>query len=196
MEEKSIQVYSKGAIRGKEPQLTAYGFVVKKGATILKKSYGLLDREGRSSNYIAEYNSLVLALRWVEENVVDIEKLTIKTGSELIVNQVKGEWDVNSERLKELYDEVKSLTEKLSDERTIIVDIEMIPSKEDNPAEEITEHAFKDHSLLKQIKKEDKKVTKKCPKCGKKLVLREGKYGKFYGCKGYPECRYTEKYEG
>lgn len=32
----------------------------------------------------------------------------------------------------------------------------------------------------------------KCPKCGKPLQEREGKYGKFLGCSGYPECTYTE----
>lgn len=32
-----------------------------------------------------------------------------------------------------------------------------------------------------------------CPKCSKKLIEKRGKYGKFYGCTGYPTCRYTEK---
>lgn len=32
-----------------------------------------------------------------------------------------------------------------------------------------------------------------CPKCGNELVKRNGIYGEFYGCKGYPNCRYTEK---
>lgn len=30
-----------------------------------------------------------------------------------------------------------------------------------------------------------------CPRCGGTLVLRNGKYGKFYGCSNYPLCRYT-----
>ena len=30
-----------------------------------------------------------------------------------------------------------------------------------------------------------------CPKCGGTLVLRTGKYGKFYGCSNYPKCRFT-----
>lgn len=30
-----------------------------------------------------------------------------------------------------------------------------------------------------------------CPKCGCKLVLRDGRYGRFYGCSNYPNCRYT-----
>ena len=30
-----------------------------------------------------------------------------------------------------------------------------------------------------------------CPKCGKPLRERKGKYGKFIGCTGYPECTFT-----
>ena len=30
-----------------------------------------------------------------------------------------------------------------------------------------------------------------CPKCGGILVLRNGKYGSFYGCSNYPKCKYT-----
>src|SRR5205085_2643099 len=36
----------------------------------------------------------------------------------------------------------------------------------------------------------------KCPKCEKPLVVRFGKTGKFYGCSGYPECKYTKPREG
>lgn len=35
-----------------------------------------------------------------------------------------------------------------------------------------------------------------CPRCGKSLVLREGKFGAFYGCTGYPACRYTAEAQG
>jgi DNA topoisomerase-1 len=40
------------------------------------------------------------------------------------------------------------------------------------------------------------KIEKKCPKCDKNLVLRKSIYGSFYGCSGYPKCRYTESVEG
>lgn len=32
-----------------------------------------------------------------------------------------------------------------------------------------------------------------CPRCGKQLVYRHGKYGDFYGCSGYPSCRFTKQ---
>lgn len=33
---------------------------------------------------------------------------------------------------------------------------------------------------------------KKCHKCGEIMAKRSGKYGPFWGCGGYPNCRYTE----
>jgi DNA polymerase-3 subunit epsilon len=34
--------------------------------------------------------------------------------------------------------------------------------------------------------------TRTCPKCGQFLKKRSGKFGEFWGCSGYPACRYTE----
>ena len=34
-----------------------------------------------------------------------------------------------------------------------------------------------------------------CPKCGGKIVIRDGKYGKFYGCSNYPKCKFTKNME-
>lgn len=34
-----------------------------------------------------------------------------------------------------------------------------------------------------------------CPDCGGELVVREGPWGKFIGCKEYPHCEYKRKYE-
>jgi DNA topoisomerase-1 len=33
-----------------------------------------------------------------------------------------------------------------------------------------------------------------CPDCGKELVIRYGRYGKFISCSGFPECRHTEAF--
>lgn len=39
---------------------------------------------------------------------------------------------------------------------------------------------------------ETMKKIKTCPKCGQFLKKRSGRYGEFWGCSGYPACRYTE----
>jgi len=38
-------------------------------------------------------------------------------------------------------------------------------------------------------------TSEQCPECGKPLVIRWGRNGKFIGCSGYPECRYTRPIE-
>ncbi len=35
-------------------------------------------------------------------------------------------------------------------------------------------------------------IGRPCPKCGKELVIRFGRYGKFISCSSFPECRHTE----
>ncbi|MBD3376371.1 hypothetical protein GF406_15155 [candidate division KSB1 bacterium] len=33
-----------------------------------------------------------------------------------------------------------------------------------------------------------------CPHCGKLLVVRKGKFGRFFACPGYPDCQHTEPF--
>jgi len=42
------------------------------------------------------------------------------------------------------------------------------------------------------IKKNGIPVEEKCPKCGRNLVIKEGRYGRFKACSGYPDCNYKE----
>lgn len=38
-------------------------------------------------------------------------------------------------------------------------------------------------------------VDKKCPDCGKQLIIRTGRFGKFLACPGFPDCKHTESAE-
>lgn len=40
----------------------------------------------------------------------------------------------------------------------------------------------------------EEKTDQKCPDCGKPIVLKLGRFGKFYSCTGFPECKYTAPY--
>ena len=51
-------------------------------------------------------------------------------------------------------------------------------------------NAVKTH--VTNIKEEHKNDSGRCPKCGGELVLRQSKYGSFYGCSNYPKCKYTK----
>ncbi len=45
----------------------------------------------------------------------------------------------------------------------------------------------------KKVDNKKRVIDNKCPKCGSKLVKRNGKYGDFLGCSNYPECKYTRE---
>ena len=42
----------------------------------------------------------------------------------------------------------------------------------------------------------DNTKVKECEKCGKDMVLKDGTYGTFLACTGYPECKHTESING
>ncbi len=48
--------------------------------------------------------------------------------------------------------------------------------------------------LMNKVKLADELTEEICPKCGKPLVIKSGRYGKFLACSGYPECKYTKSF--
>ncbi len=52
------------------------------------------------------------------------------------------------------------------------------------------EKAYDDVAKIKV----EEKTGKKCPQCAKELVIKISRFGKFYACSGFPDCRYTENF--
>ena len=58
------------------------------------------------------------------------------------------------------------------------------------PACKFTAAIGENEEVVVKKKPKVKKTGVTCPKCKKsEMVERTGKYGKFYGCSGFPECR-------
>lgn len=49
----------------------------------------------------------------------------------------------------------------------------------------------KDNTKNRQYKVENSIRQGVCPQCGGHLILRQGRYGSFYGCSNYPKCKFT-----
>ena len=47
---------------------------------------------------------------------------------------------------------------------------------------------------MPEVKAEPEYVGRECPLCGKELMVRYGRYGKFISCSGFPDCRHTEPF--
>ena len=52
-----------------------------------------------------------------------------------------------------------------------------------------------ENAFSKMEKKEDEQTGEVCPKCGRPMVIKNGRYGKFEACSGYPECKYIKPKE-
>ena len=49
--------------------------------------------------------------------------------------------------------------------------------------------------LIEKVKLADEVTEEVCPKCGKPMVVKFGRYGKFLACSGYPECKSTKPFQ-
>ena len=49
--------------------------------------------------------------------------------------------------------------------------------------------------LMEKVKLADEVTGEICPKCGKPMVVKFGRYGKFLACSGYPECKSTKPFQ-
>jgi DNA topoisomerase I len=49
----------------------------------------------------------------------------------------------------------------------------------------------KAEQAIEEVEMTPEEIGEACPRCGKPLVKRRGRYGEFIACSGYPECSYT-----
>lgn len=45
---------------------------------------------------------------------------------------------------------------------------------------------------IEKVEIKDEEAGKDCPECGRPLLIKYGRFGKFLACSGFPECRHTE----
>src|SRR5690606_2607389 len=50
----------------------------------------------------------------------------------------------------------------------------------------------KAQDLIEKVEIKDEDAGKDCPQCGRPMLIKHGRFGKFVACSGFPECRYTE----
>ncbi len=49
--------------------------------------------------------------------------------------------------------------------------------------------------LMTKVKLADEVTEEVCPDCGKPMVIKTGRFGKFLACSGYPECKHTSSFQ-
>ncbi|MGI5911135.1 MAG: type I DNA topoisomerase [Syntrophomonadaceae bacterium] len=49
-------------------------------------------------------------------------------------------------------------------------------------------------ALVQKIEIKDEEAGKDCPECGRPMLIKHGRFGKFLACSGFPDCRHTESF--
>jgi ribonuclease HI len=97
-------LYFDGASRS-NPGPSSYGGVIYDENNIEVGTY--YDYIGKATNNVAEYLALFAGLKACKDN--NIKNLKVYGDSKLVIEQVKGNWNVKSENLKPIYNEIKEL---------------------------------------------------------------------------------------
>jgi ribonuclease HI len=102
------RLFTDGGARG-NPGPAAYGFVLESDDGTVLAAEG--EAIGTATNNVAEYSGLIAGLRKaVELHVPEVE---VVSDSELMVKQMRGEYRVKNEALRELYEEATALARRI-----------------------------------------------------------------------------------
>jgi ribonuclease HI len=135
-----IEVYFDGLCQPINPGgISCYAFLVKSGGRTIYSDYGIAVEpfSQDSTNNVAEYTALVKALQWLLEKNLGSTKVEIKSDSQLIVNQLAGDYKVKSKRIMSLYKQVLLLKSKFQD-----IEIKWVPREENREADRLTNKAY------------------------------------------------------
>ncbi|KKQ53419.1 MAG: Ribonuclease H [Candidatus Woesebacteria bacterium GW2011_GWB1_39_10b] len=106
-----LKIFTDGGARG-NPGPGAAAFIAIKDGRIINKDSKYL---GFTTNNEAEYHGVILALKWLLRSslAASFTKISFFLDSELVTQQLEGNYKVKSENLKKLNLEVRVLVEKL-----------------------------------------------------------------------------------
>ncbi|MBT9146551.1 MAG: Ribonuclease H [Syntrophomonadaceae bacterium] len=108
-----VIVFCDGLCEPVNPGGTAtYGWVAYRDGQKIAEECAVVCVGSGATNNVAEYAAIIAALRWLSDNAYASEKTELRSDSQLCINQLQGQWDVNSPRLMLLHKEALSLSKR------------------------------------------------------------------------------------
>jgi ribonuclease HI len=135
-----IEVYFDGLCQPINPGgISCYAFIVRSEGKIIYTDYGVAGEpfSEDSTNNFAEYTALVKALQWLHANNLGSNRIEVKSDSQLVVNQLTGDYKVKSRRIMSLYKQVLLLKKKFLD-----IEVKWVPRDENREADRLTKKAY------------------------------------------------------
>jgi ribonuclease HI len=106
-----ITIYFDGLCRPRNPGgVAAYGYVIYHDGKKVKAGRGVVGSGAGMTNNSAEYSALKHAAEWLGRHSGD-DEIVIKGDSRLVINQMKGIWQIKSDTSKKFVPEIRRLLE-------------------------------------------------------------------------------------
>jgi ribonuclease HI len=135
-----IEVYFDGLCQPINPGgISCYAFIVKSDGRLIHSDYGVAAKpfSEESTNNVAEYTALAKALQWLLANNFDSKKVEIMSDSQLVVNQLTGDYKVKARKILPLFKQVLFLKTNFQD-----IQIKWIPREKNREADRLTNKAY------------------------------------------------------
>ena len=138
----SIEVYFDGLCQPVNPGgIACYAFVIRRDGRSSHSDYGIAAEpfSKDATNNVAEYMALAKALEWLIANGLNNSgRVEVKSDSQLVVKQLKGEYKIKSKRIIPLNRQVLLHKSKFPDG----VEIRWVPREENKEADGLTNRAY------------------------------------------------------
>ena len=108
MNKRELIIYCDGGSRG-NPGPAASAYVVTEKEKVIDKGSKFL---GRETNNVAEYSAVKLAIEWISQNLDKLvfhDLIIVNLDSQLVERQLNNVYKIKNEKLKIIYNEIKSL---------------------------------------------------------------------------------------
>jgi ribonuclease HI len=138
----SIEVYFDGLCQPVNPGgIACYAFVITRDGRTIHSDYGIAAEpfSKDATNNVAEYTALAKALEWLIANGLNNSgRVEVKSDSQLVVKQLRGEYKIKSQRIIPLYRQVLLLQSRFQDG----IEIRWVPREENKEADSLTNRAY------------------------------------------------------
>lgn len=134
-----ISIYCDGGARG-NPGPAASAFVALLGKKKIAENVKII---GKTTNNVAEYLAVYLALKWLASSKKNIRKACLFLDSQLVVKQLCGEYKIKNAKLQKIAIQIKRLINTLS----VPIRVYHIPRERNKLADSLVNRALDNKQL-------------------------------------------------
>jgi ribonuclease HI len=137
-----MELYFDGLCEPKNPGgIACYGWLITRASATLVSGHGVATSGPGATNNVAEYAALIAGLEALGQ--MNISQVTVKGDSQLVINQVNGEWTVRSPNIIPLYQKAIGLVERLVEQGYELRFI-WVPREQNTAADALSREAYQE----------------------------------------------------